>query len=537
MSQHSDTVAFLTSSTRGGAPQPGGLVAATESRSAPGLLSSLKQDLPAGLVVFLVALPLCLGIALASGAPLISGIIAGVCGGLVIAPLGGSRLSVSGPAAGLTVIVLNAIQALGSFPVFLMAVVLAGVLQVALGFLKAGAISSYFPSSVIKGMLAAIGIILIMKQTPVAVGYDAARVMHAVSGPLGLLAHLTPGAVIIGLTSLAVLVAFSRPALAKIAVVPAQLLVVVLGVLLGRFFAASPTLALASKQFVALPAVSGLSDLASLMTLPDFSALANPKVYMVAATLAIIASLETLLSVEAVDKIDPQKIASDPNRELKAQGLGNMLSGLIGGLPITAVIVRSAANVNAGARTKLSAVIHGVLLVVAVLALPGLLNMIPLAALAAILLHTGYKLASPALIKSMARAGFEQFIPFAVTIAAILATDLLKGIAIGMVVGVFFILRGHYGLPYFFHREPQPSGEKIRIVLCEHVSFLNKARIRGALSELPAGSSIEIDGTGAKIVDRDVLELIHDFAASARDKRIQVEIKGLREPQQLVGAH
>jgi MFS superfamily sulfate permease-like transporter len=510
--------------------------------------SNLRYDLPAGLVVFLVALPLCLGISLASGTPLLSGLIAGVVAGLVITPLSGSPLSVSGPAAGLTVIVLNANKTLGSFRAFLVSVVLAGGIQLALGFLKAGTIANYFPSSVIKGMLAAIGIVLVLKQIPHAFGYDEdfegdegffqVDQENTFSELVKSINQLSPGAIVIALLCLGILFAWSRPQLKKLTVVPAPLLVVIVGIGLNALYGVvAPQLKLGSKHLVALPIASSTADLAKYITLPDFSQITNPKVFTVAITLAIVASLETLLSVEAVDKLDPFKRNSAPNRELKAQGLGNVLSGLIGGLPITAVIVRSAANVNAGGRTKTAGMAHGALLLLSVLLIPGILNRIPLSALAAVLIFTGFKLASPKLMKGMFKAGLDQFIPFVVTIVAILFTDLLKGIGIGMAVGVFYILRANYKTPYFFHKEEHPRGQKIRLVLSEHVSFLNKASILLTLKHLPNDSIVEIDGTGSQYIDYDVVEILHDFKESARKRGIEVELKNIPDAPTVTHAH
>lgn len=498
----------------------------------------LKNDLPAGLVVFLVALPLCLGIALASGAPLFSGIIAGIVGGTVVAFTSGSQLSVSGPAAGLTVIVLNAITQLGSYEAFLLAVVLAGLIQLALGFLKAGIIGHYFPSGVIKGMLAAIGIILILKQLPHAIGYDKdnegdfdflqsdgqntfSELFHSIN-------YIHPGAIIIAAISLAILILWERPFLKKYTffkLVPGALLVVILGILLNSLFGIyAPQLQLTGDKLVQLPVATSASGFVSQFTLPDFSALGDYQVYVVAITIAIIASLETLLSIEAVDKLDPYKRTTPTNRELKAQGIGNVLSGLIGGLPLTAVIVRSSANVNSGGKTKLSAIIHGVLLLLSVVGLATLLNQIPLACLAAILLVVGYKLAKISLFVSMYKLGWDQFLPFIVTVIAIQLSDLLKGIGIGMVVSIFFILRNNYKRPYFFHKEKYPQGEKIMIKLSEDVTFINKGSIAQTLNHLPENSAVTIDGTQSANIDMDVLEIIHDFKNNASYRNIQLEL-------------
>lgn len=503
----------------------------------------IKNDLPAGLVVFLVALPLCLGIALASGAPLFSGIIAGIVGGTIVALTSGSALSVSGPAAGLTVIVLNAITQLGSYEVFLLAVVLAGLIQIALGFLKAGIIGYYFPSSVIKGMLAAIGIILILKQLPHAVGYDKdsegdfdfiqADGQNTFSEILNSFNHIHPGAVIIAAISLFILIMWERPFLKKYTffkIVPGALLVVILGIIINEWFKASnPSLYLSGEKLVQLPVATSANEFIGQFTLPDFSAFGNYHVYVVAITIAIIASLESLLSVEAADKLDPYKRNTPTNRELKAQGLGNMVSGLIGGLPLTAVIVRSSANINSGGKTKLSAVFHGIFLLLSVIGLASVLNKIPLACLAALLLTVGYKLAKVSLFKSMFKLGWDQFLPFVVTVIAIQFSDLLKGIGIGMAVSVFFILRSNYKRSYFFHKETHKEGDIITITLAEDVTFLNKGSIMQTLTHLPENTTVVIDGSKSHNIDLDVLEIIHDFKNTAELKNINLELKNIPE--------
>jgi MFS superfamily sulfate permease-like transporter len=501
----------------------------------------LKNDLPSGLVVFLVALPLCLGIALASGAPLFSGIIAGMIGGTVVAFTSGSALSVSGPAAGLTVIVINAIHQLGSYEVFLLAVVLAGLIQIALGYLKAGIIGYYFPSSVIKGMLAAIGIILILKQIPHAIGYDKdnegdfdfiqADGENTFSEILNSINHVHPGAMIIAAISLFILIMWDRPFLKKYAffkIVPGALLVVIVGILMNEWFkATNSALFLEGDKLVKLPVANSAGEFVNQFTLPDFAAFGNYHVYVVAITIAIIASLESLLSIEAADKLDPYKRNTPTNRELKAQGLGNLCSGFIGGLPLTAVIVRSSANIHAGAKTKLSSIIHGLLLLLSVIVFASVLNKIPLACLAALLLVVGYKLAKISLFTSMYKLGWEQFLPFIVTVVAIQFSDLLKGIGIGMAVSIFFILRSNYKRAYFFHKEEYHAGEKITIQLAEEVSFLNKGSIALTLDHLPENSTVIIDGTKSHSIDMDVLEMLHDFKNTAELKNINLELKNI----------
>lgn len=475
----------------------------------------LKEDLPAGLVVFLVALPLCLGIALASGAPLFAGIITGIVGGIVVAFASGSALSVSGPAAGLTVIVLNGIHSVGSYEAFLLAVVLAGALQIILGYLKAGIIGYYFPSSVIKGMLAAIGIILILKQAPLALGYQ--KDMQTLYHPLSLT---------IALISIAIIVIWDLPALKKKFIlfkwVPGALIAVIVGTVINEL--AGPDLQLKGKQLVNLPVAQSVGGFIQQFTLPDFSAILNPQVFILAITMAIIASLESLLSTEAADKMDPYKRITPTNRELKAQGLGNIIAGLIGGLPLTAVIVRTSANVNAGARTKLSAAFHGILLLISALALGSILNKIPLACLAAVLLVVGYKLAKISLFTSMYKLGWEQFLPFIITVLAIQFSDLLKGIAIGLLVAVFYILRTNYRRDYMIHQDKKAQGGNITITLTEHVTFLNKGSLAKKLAEIESGHSVKIDGTHAHYIDLDIVEMIQDFASTAPGRNIQVEL-------------
>lgn len=477
----------------------------------------LKEDLPAGLVVFLVALPLCLGIALASGAPLFSGIIAGIVGGIVVAFASGSALSVSGPAAGLTVIVLNGITTLGSYDQFLVAVVIAGILQIVLGFLKAGVIGYYFPSSVIKGMLAAIGIILILKQLPIAIGYNKAAAVSY---------HM--GSILIAGISIAIILFWELPFLKKYAFfkyVPGALIAVLVGVGLNLFFKTSiPEWALSADALVKLPVANNSAEFIGQFTLPNVNALGNYQVYVVAVTIAIIASLESLLSTEAGDKLDPYKRVTPTNRELKAQGLGNLISGMIGGLPMTAVIVRTSANVNAGAKTKLSAIFHGLLLLVSVVGFATVLNQIPLACLAAVLLVVGYKLAKITLFKEMYKLGWEQFVPFFVTVVAIQFSDLLKGIALGMLVAIFYILRRNFRRDYEIHQDKQSEGGAITILLAEQVTFINKGSIAKKLSDIAAGTTVTIDASRAHYIDLDVLEIIYDFETSAKLKNIHVHL-------------
>ncbi|QJX45837.1 carbonic anhydrase [Hymenobacter taeanensis] len=498
--------------------------------------SYFKNDLQGGFVSFLVAVPLCLGIALASGAPLFAGIIAGIVGGLVVGALSKSALSISGPEAGLILVVVSALESLGSFGALQVALCVAGVMQIVLGIARAGVISNFIPSAVIKGMLAAIGIILIMKQLPHLLGYDADAAETLALFPktgstiTALLEtavhHIQPTGLGIAVLALAVLVLWEQafikqhPVLSK---VPGALIVVVLGVVVNQLVQAfNPALALRGTHLVQLPVVTSAADFRNLFTLPDFSQLTNGKVYLAALSIALVASLEALLSIEATDELDPLKRKTPTNWELKAQGAGNLVSGLIGGLPLTSVIVRSSVSLNAGARTKLAALLHGTFLLISVLLFPKLLNMVPWAALAAILLVTGYKLARVSVFKEQLQGGFTEFVPFIVTIVAILATDLLVGIGIGAAVGMFFILRESYRNAHFFEHHTVDGRDKIRISLGEHVSFLNKASILTILKNIPENATLEIDGTNSAFIDRDVLSAIENFRDSARQRNIQV---------------
>lgn len=471
----------------------------------------LKSDLRAGIVVFLVALPLCLGIALASGAPLFAGLISGVVGGIVVGLLSNSPISVSGPAAGLAAIVLTSITGLGSYETFLLAVVLAGLIQLAMGYAKAGIFSGYLPSNVIEGMLAGIGVIIFLKQLP-----------HAAA---------SPGAIIIVLVSLGILIAWNTvPFLQKQKAVPGALAAVASGVLINEAFkAAGSGLALPQQYLVSLPVPSSFSDLLAQFSRPNFSAIGNPQVWVVAATIAAVASVETLLCIEAADKMDPLKRYTDTNRELKAQGVGNLVSGLLGGLPITSVIVRTSANAGTGAKTKLATIAHGAFLLTAILTIPTLLNKIPLACLAAILLMIGYKLAGPAVFMRMWNNGKFQFTPFAVTVVAIVATDLLMGVAIGLATSAHFILYGNMKHAYVFKKEEHHEGETISIELAQEVSFLNKAAIKRVLADLPERSRVVIDASRTVYIDHDVLELLRNFLQGSREKDIVVRLLGFKK--------
>jgi len=496
-------------------------------------LKHAGADFPASVVVFLVALPLCLGIALGSGAPLFSGIIAGIVGGIVIGSLSGSQLSVSGPAAGLTVIVASAIVKLQVYEAFLLAVVLAGIIQVILGFVKAGVIGDYIPNSVIKGMLAAIGLILILKQLPHFVGYDSdflgdqefsqSNNENTFSGIFHSLNYITPAAIIIGIVSILILIIWETRFFKSnkvLSLVPGPLVVVLMSVFLSKVLSGMG-MQLEQKHLVSLPVAKNASMFISFFTFPDFSFIKNPDVWITAVTLAIVASLETLLGIEAVDKLDPLKRVTPSNRELKAQGIGNMCSGLIGGLPLTSVVVRSSANVMAGAKTKSSTISHGMLLLISVLFIPGILNLIPLAGLAAILIFTGYKLAKVSLFKEFYTKGLDQFIPFVVTILAILLTDLLIGIVTGILVGLFFMIRANFKSSVLVVND----SNRYLVRLRKDVSFLNKPIIKQKLEEVPANSFIVIDATRADFIDKDIIEEINNFLKHAHLKNITVEIK------------
>lgn len=510
------------------------------------LFSNASGDLAAGLVVFFVALPLCLGIALASGAPLFSGLIAGIIGGIVVGFISKSQLSVSGPAAGLTAIVLGAVTDLGAFDIFLCAVLIAGVVQLALGFLKAGTIANYLPSNVIEGMLAGIGVIIILKQLPHAVGFDRDAAGNfsfldtsggnTFASLTGALDFFTAGAVLVALVSIIIMKVWEKvPALKRIKVLPGPLVAVVGGVVLNEIFIRSGSpLAISQEHLVNLPVSEGIGGFFAQFTLPKLSGFLDPRVWTYGLTIAVVASIETLLCIEAVDTLDPRKRYSPPNHELKAQGVGNVLNGLFGGLPITSVIVRSSANVNAGAQTKLSCITHGVLLLVCAAGIPALLNKIPLAVLAAILILTGYKLANPALLKRWWGHGRYQFVPFTVTVVGVVATDLLIGVTLGLIVSVAFILRENQRSAYFFRREKYQQGDIIHIHLAQEVSFLNKAAIKLTLEHLPRGGYVIIDASETVYIDHDVMELIREFNnVKAPERGIRLELVGFRDQYNL----
>lgn len=497
-----------------------------------------KSDLVSGLVVFLVALPLCLGIALGSKVDPISGIISGIIGGIIIGFLSNSQVSVSGPAAGLIAIVVTSVESLGSFQIFLLAVILAGVIQLILGFLKSGSLANFIPNSVIEGMLAGIGITIFLKQLPHAVGYDKdfegdeaflqPDGENTFTEILKAFDYVSIGAITICVFSILILIFWEKLKLQnKIKFLPGALVAVIISILLGIFFKGT-SLEINSEHLVKLP--TSFEDIKNGLSTPDFSQILNGKMWIVAATIAIVASIETLLCIEAADKLDPEKRYTNPNLELKAQGVGNIISGLLGGLPMTSVVVRTSANVNAGAKTKYSAIIHGILLLVCVLVIPSILNLIPYATLAAVLLLIGYKLASPKLFKKFYSHGWNQFLPFIITVVGVVGIDLLKGVLLGLLASIFFILRENLRKAYIFNTDEFASGDHIKLHLAQEVSFLNKASIKESLVAIPENSKVTIDARDTEYIDYDVMEIIEDFVKhQAIDKNIEVKLKGINE--------
>lgn len=507
----------------------------TTTMNLKSLFSYAAKDIPASIVVFLVALPLCLGVAVASDAQAMNGLIAGIIGGIVVGAISGSHLSVSGPAAGLATIVATSLGRLGTFETFALAVLIAGLMQIVLGVIKAGVIGRYIPNSVIKGMLAAIGILLILKQIPHALGYDAdPEGDEAFFQPDGentfsvlivALNRFSPLAFLITIVSAIVLIVYELKAIKKSKIsqiLPGPLIAVIAGMLINEFLLPEAhLLALRDEHLVQLPFFSGPADFFAGLQMPDWSEILNYQVWITAVTIAIVASLETLLSLEAVDKIDPEKRFSPPNRELIAQGSGNFLSGLFGGLPITSVIVRSAANVNSGAKSKLSTILHGSMLLLSLLLIPGVLNMIPKAALASILIFTGYKLAKVSLFKEYYKKGIDQFLPFVVTILAIVLTDLLIGIIIGILTGLFFTIKSNFRSAIVMVNDDH----KYLLRFNREVSFLNKVKLMDLLGSIPDGSSVLIDPLKNEFMDKDIIETVNDFIASSETRNIKVYIK------------
>ena len=502
------------------------------------MFKHLKSDLPASIVVFFVALPLCLGIALASGAPLFSGLIAGIVGGIVVGALSGSKIGVSGPAAGLAAIVLTAISTLGGYENFLVAVVIGGVIQLIFGVLKAGIIGYYFPSSVIKGMLTGIGIIIILKQIPHFFGYDADPegdfAFFQVDGEntfseiFKSINNISLGSTVVGIVGLGILILWSNVLSKKgkiFQLIQGPLVAVVFGIVYYILTDSTSKFGISSEHLVSVPVPDSFDSFLGQFSFPNFAAITNPQIWVVGFTIALVASLETLLCVEATDKLDPHKNVTPTNRELLAQGTGNILSGLIGGLPVTQVIVRSSANIQSGGRTKLSAILHGFLLLISVILIPTLLNKIPLSVLAAILLVVGYKLAKPALFKKMWDLGWKQFIPFTVTVVGIVFTDLLVGIALGLAVGIVIILIKSFQNSHFLHIEDKSDGKnRIKMTLAEQVTFFNKGAILNELDSLPENTYLELDVRKTVYLDNDIIEILEDFALKAKERHIDIKI-------------
>lgn len=504
----------------------------------------MQHDFRASITVFFVALPLCLGVALASNTPVYSGLIAGIIGGLVITLMSKSELSVSGPAAGLTAICAAAITQLGSLEVFFLAVSLAGLLQLLLGVLRLGGFTHFIPSAVIKGMLAAIGIILISKQVPLLIGYDKPDFWrnelfniltfnHGFSNIKSLYQSISAGAILIALLSLLLLIVWKKTLSAKISFLPTSFITVLFGVLLafllGNYF---PSLALKPTQFINVP-----GNIFNDIKMPELNRLfSNIDIWRTAVIICFVASLETLLSIEAIDKLDPYNRITPQNRELVAQGTGNFLSGLLGGLPITAVIVRSSANAEAGARTRMSAFAHGLWLLLAVLFAASIINLIPYCVLAVILIRTGYNLAKPKMIMAVYRQGREQFLPFIITVVAILFTDLLIGVLIGVGYSVYFIIKHTYRAGFVVKERSEGHTKHFTIELALNVSFLNKKRFLEMLDTIPEYSIVEINGTDSVYIDQDILEIFHDFKSKAHRRHIQLILKDIPEVE-TIGLH
>ncbi|WP_276388816.1 SulP family inorganic anion transporter [Eudoraea chungangensis] len=502
------------------------------------MFRNLKSDLPASIVVFFVALPLCLGIALASGAPLFSGLIAGIVGGILVGALSGSQIGVSGPAAGLAAIVLTAIGTLGGYENFLVAVVIGGAIQILFGVLKAGVIGYYFPSSVIKGMLTGIGIIIILKQIPHFFGYDVdpegdfAFIQvdgeNTFSEIVNTVNFISPGSTLIAIIGLGILVLWDKVLTKKSKVfrlIQGPLVAVIVGILFFVITKDHSLLSISSEHLVSVPIPDSLGSFMSQFSFPNFSVIGRPEIWVTGFTIALVASLETLLCVEATDKLDPQKRVTPTNRELLAQGAGNIFSGLIGGLPITQVIVRSSANIQSGGKTKLSAIVHGFFLLISVVLIPNFLNMIPLSVLAAILFIVGYKLAKPALFFSMYKLGWKQFIPFTVTVLGIVFTDLLIGIGLGLAVGIIVILIKSYQNSHFLHIEDKSNGvHKLKMTLAEEVTFFNKGAILKELDALPRDSFLELDVSKTRYLDNDIIEILEDFSQKAINRNIVIKL-------------
>jgi MFS superfamily sulfate permease-like transporter len=488
-------------------------------------LKNLKADIPASIVVFFVALPLCLGIALASGAPLFSGLIAGIIGGIVVGALSGSAIGVSGPAAGLAAIVLVAISTLGSFENFLLAVVLGGVIQVLFGILKAGIIGYYFPSSVIKGMLTGIGIIIVIKQVPYFFGIDKNA---ETSNFIDMFSQINLGATLIACIGLLILITWNvwlSKSLKIFQIIQGPVVAVAVGIIYYILTEDSSTFSIDSTKLVSVPVPDDFSSFLGQFSSPNFDQITNPQIWVTAFTIALVASLETLLCVEATDKLDPRKRVTPTNRELLAQGTGNVISGLIGGLPITQVIVRSSANIQSGGKTKSSAIIHGFLLLISLIIIPTLLNKIPLSVLAAILFIVGYKLAKPQLFATIYKQGWKQFVPFIITVLGIIFTDLLVGIGMGLAVGIVIILIKNYQNSHFLHIEKKNDDiEKVKMTLAEEVTFINKGAILKELEQIAPDTKLEINVKNTRFLDYDIIEILEDFLLKAKNRNIEISL-------------
>ena len=488
-------------------------------------LKNLKADIPASIVVFFVALPLCLGIALASGAPLFSGLIAGIIGGIVVGALSGSAIGVSGPAAGLAAIVLVAISTLGSFENFLLAVVLGGVIQVLFGILKAGIIGYYFPSSVIKGMLTGIGIIIVIKQVPYFFGIDKNA---ETSNFIDMFSQINLGATLIACIGLLILITWNvwlSKSLKIFQIIQGPVVAVAVGIIYYILTEDSSTFSIDSTKLVSVPVPDDFSSFLGQFSSPNFDQITNPQIWVTAFTIALVASLETLLCVEATDKLDPRKRVTPTNRELLAQGTGNIISGLIGGLPITQVIVRSSANIQSGGKTKSSAIIHGFLLLISLIIIPTLLNKIPLSVLAAILFIVGYKLAKPQLFATIYKQGWKQFVPFIITVLGIIFTDLLVGIGMGLAVGIVIILIKNYQNSHFLHIEKKNDDiEKVKMTLAEEVTFINKGAILKELEQIAPDTKLEINVKNTRFLDYDIIEILEDFLLKAKNRNIEISL-------------
>jgi MFS superfamily sulfate permease-like transporter len=498
---------------------------------------TIGSDIKAGIVVFLIALPLCLGIAMACGVPLFSGIISGVIGGILVTAISGSKYSVSGPAAGLTAIVISSISLLGSYEVFLAAVVFAGVLQILFGILKAGSIGNFIPNAVIKGMLAGIGIILIIKQIPHLFGYDKDPEgdmeffqldgQNSFTELINMINFITPGSLIIGIISFLLLYMSTRKFYTKsdvLEIIPAPLLVVIFGILLTISFKPYDFLKIDSQHLVNLPVIKTINDISSNLAFPDFNFMGTGSFWIIAFSIAIVASLETLLNIEATEKLDAEKKQSNSNKELFAQGAGNIVAGLLGGLPVTSVIVRSSANINAGAKTKFSIVVHALLLLISVILFPQALSYIPNACLAAILIATGFKLTKLKIVKEQFDNGIEQFLPFIVTIVVMLLSDILKGVGAGVAVSIFFIIRDNIKFSFDASSDIIHGKLYYLVKLPQHVTFFNKGYLIRFFNEVKPNSKVLIDGSINKTINRDSKDVISDFIDFAKNKKIEVEL-------------